>query len=68
MVTAQVNSGVGGAALIPIWPQIRESQADQAPVNVTKAQGLFALTANERKVTLSESRLFGVSFSAVEAL
>jgi hypothetical protein len=68
MVLSSINSDVSGYASIPIWPQIRESQADGAPINTTNAQGLFALATNDRKFTSSEVKTWGITLNAVEAI
>ena len=68
MVQNSVNSDASGNASISIFPQIRESQVDGAPLNLSSPQGLFALNANTIKVTSSEMKTWGITFKCVEAL
>jgi hypothetical protein len=68
MVQTSVNSDASGNASISIFPQIRESQVDGSPLNLSNPQGLFALNANTLKFTSSELKTWGVNFKAVEAL
>jgi hypothetical protein len=58
----------GGSATLTIWPQIRESPPDTTPVVVTNTQGMFRLKANERKWSLTGTRLTGLQFEVREAI
>jgi hypothetical protein len=67
-VLSDVNTTSDGAASIDIWPDLRESPSDNAPVTVTNTKGLFRLSSNESSFTISNASIYGISFGAVEAI
>lgn len=62
------TTAAAGAMTLDIWPRLRESLADNAPVTTSNATGLFRLAANEVDVDISEALIYGISFAAVEAI
>lgn len=68
MVVSDANSNGSGQATLEIWPRLRESPADNAAITVSNAKGLFRLDTNERGWTVDRAKIFGISFSAVEAI
>lgn len=68
MLTADANSDGSGNAALEIWPDLRESPADNLAVVVNNTVGIFRLAANARPWDESEGPLYGVAFSCVEAL
>jgi hypothetical protein len=67
-VLADANSSAGGAVTLDIWPHIRISPADNAAVTVSSAKGLFRLSSNEQAWSVNEAAIYGITFSAMEAV
>jgi len=61
-----VNSDSGGNATLSIWPSLRETPADGAPVILAAPLGLFRLASNRRVIHASPARLTSLSFQCVE--
>ena len=58
-----------GEITLDIWPRLRESPADNAPITTSNAKGLFRLSANQQAFTLTGSGLrYTVAFGGVEAI
>lgn len=57
-----------GETFIDVWPRIRSAPADQAAIVYQNAKGAFRLSSNQRQWSLQEAQLYGISFSAMEAL
>ncbi len=69
MVVQSANSGAGaGVASLEIWPRLRSSPADGDPIVVSDAQGLWRLPTNNREWSIGGGGIYGIRFSAVEAL
>lgn len=64
---APVQSDANGKAQIEIWPSLREAPTDGQSIILTNTTGLFRLSDNRREWTARETRLFGLSFKAIEA-
>jgi hypothetical protein len=62
-----ITADASGNATIPIWPGLREAVVDAQPINFLNASGLFRLASDTREWSLNETRLWGISFKAVEA-
>lgn len=63
-----VNANGSGQATLNLWPQLRESPADNAALVLTNTTGLFRLKANARKWSVTEGRIYGFQFEIREAL
>ena len=63
-----VNSDGGGNATLDLWPALRESPADNETIITANTVGLFRLASNEMPYTLEQAQMYGLNFSAVEAL
>lgn len=64
-----VNSDGSGNATLDMWPRIRETPADNDFVTVSSAKGLFRLIGVTQPIQeADEGKLYGVSFSAIEAI
>lgn len=48
-VTEQANADGSGDALLRIWPNLRESPANSAPLILNLPQGIWRLDSNERR-------------------
>lgn len=59
--------GTGDAA-IDIWPGLREALSGDEAVTSTNALGTFRLASNTRSWDIATAQIFGLRFSAVEAL
>jgi hypothetical protein len=62
MVTASFMGTLG------IWPQLRESPTDGTGLVVTNTQGLFRLTKNDRKYSVNDAKVYGITFEIEEAI
>lgn len=67
-ITAQVNSDASGNAAMQIWPSLRETPADGAPVILNKPVGVFRLSSNKRQWHASPSSLTELGFSCNEVI
>ena len=67
-VLNDVTTSAAGEASIDVYPSIRTAPADGSSVTVSNAKGVFRLSSNETSWSISEVELFGISFSAVEAI
>ena len=67
-VLADADSDGSGNVTLDIWPHIRTAPADNASVTVSIAKGLFRLSSNEQAWSVSEAAIYGITFSAMEAV
>jgi hypothetical protein len=67
-VLQNVSTDGTGSATVDVWPNVRTSIADNAPVAVQSAQGLFRLSSNETSWSVNEASVYGLTFGAMEAL
>jgi hypothetical protein len=63
-----VNSDSGGNATFNIWPRLRESPPDNTPVVVNGPNGTFRLAGNQQQIDIDQAQIYGIGFSAVEAI
>lgn len=68
LATEDVVSDGAGGATVSIWPALRESPADNAPLVLTNPAGTFRLAENTREWSVDRALHWGIGFSAVEAL
>ena len=57
-----------GAATLDIWPAMRTAPTDAATVVISGTVGLFRINSPEMSWDVSELRVYGITFSAVEAI
>jgi hypothetical protein len=57
-----------GEADLLLWPALRESPVDQSEIVTYDARGVFRLASNELVADISRYHLYGVGFTAVEAV
>lgn len=62
------NSNGSGEVTLELWPGPRVAPGDNDPVTVSGAKGIFRLTSNERRYNTGLAQIYGIAFSAVEAL
>lgn len=67
-VLDDVNSDGSGNATLTLWPDLRSAPADNAPITVSNAKGLFRLTSNAQSFNIDEATFYGITFAAREAL
>lgn len=67
-VLQDVSTDSTGSATVDVWPNVRTSIADNAPVTVQSTQGLFRLSSNETSWSVNEASVYGLTFGAMEAL
>jgi hypothetical protein len=68
-VLADASSNGSGEVTVDIWPDLRTSPADNAPITVLAAKGLFALPPGQAaEWNIDEAQIYGIAFSAQEAL
>jgi hypothetical protein len=67
-VLTDANSDGSGNVTLDIWPSIRTAPADNAAVVVSNTVGLWRLSGNESSWSINEASIYGISFSAMEAV
>ena len=67
---SDVTTTGAGLAALDLWPgpRVGAAPADGDPITTDNTQGVWRLAANERGWDVSVAPVFGLSFSAVEAL
>lgn len=68
MITVDADSDGSGDSSLEIWPRIRESPNNGATITVQACKAAFRLASNDYSWDTDKLKLFGVSFSAMEAL
>ena len=63
----KVTSDQSGSGTLNIYPSLR-SDASGASADLTYPQGTFRLASNETSWSVNEAAIYGISFSAMEAL
>jgi len=66
-VMKDANSDGSGNATLTLWPRLRSSPADNDPLTVSAAKGLFMLAADV-EWSIDYARVYGLSFKAIEDL
>lgn len=68
MVLADANSDGSGNATLDIWPRLRVTPADNAPITVTNPVGRWRLASNRVGWDVAAGQLYGFQFAAEEDL
>lgn len=63
----KVLADLSGSGTLEVWPALRKDRS-AASVTLTAAKGVFRLASNETSWTIDEASIFGISFSAMEAV
>jgi hypothetical protein len=66
-LTDAASDGSGHTTL-DIFPRLRESLADNAPITLINCAGVFRLASNNRQWSMDVARNYGIGFKAVEAI
>lgn len=67
-VLDDVNSNGTGDVTLTLWPSLRASPADNAPLVVTNTVGVFRLATNEMAWSIAEALNYGVVIAAREVV
>lgn len=67
-VLVDANTDVSGNATLTLWPNVRTAPANGATVTVQSASGRWRLAGNESGWTIDAASIYGISFSAMEAV
>lgn len=67
-VVQDATANGSGVLTLEIWPGLRASLADNASLDITSPVGVWRLASNVREWTIGLARMYGLRFSAVEAL
>lgn len=67
-VLEQVDTDSSGNATLTLWPHIRTAPADNATVKVGNTVGRWRLASNESSWSVNEASIYGISFTAMEAV
>jgi hypothetical protein len=57
-----------GNATLTLWPNVRTAPSNGATVTVQSAKGRWRLAGNESEWSVNEASIYGISFSAMEAI
>ena len=67
-VLDDVDSDASGNATLQLWPDLRESPADNATITVSSTKGVFRLTSPQAAFDIDRMGIYGVTFGVQEAL
>ena len=67
-VLDDVNSDGGGAASLNLFPNLRQSPADNSALVVSSPKGQWRLSANETSFAIDEASIYGITFACVESI
>lgn len=69
MLTADVDTDASGNATLNFWPSLRTSPADNDPVTIEGAKGVFRLSSNDMGYSISYPNIYNViTLNCMEAL
>jgi hypothetical protein len=68
MILNDVNADGGGNATIDIWPRLRESPADDAPLVLNNTKMAMKLKENLRTWDVNVAKHYGIEIECVEAI
>jgi len=67
-VLEDVSTDGSGQATLTLWPHIRTAPANNSTVVTSSAVGNFRLSSNSAEWSISEASIYGINFSAMEAV
>lgn len=65
---SQSGSPDAGLATLDIWPRLRSAPSDGDAITISNAKGLWRLAGNSAEWSIGEAAMYGLNFSAVEAI
>ena len=67
-MTVDASSNGSGQATLDFWPRLRLPYADNAPLTLNAPKTTWRLTSNDMEWSIGLAQLYGINFSAIEAL
>ncbi len=67
-VLEDANTNASGQTTLSLWPHIRTAPSSGATVTVNNAVGRWRLASNETNWSVNEASIYGISFTAMEAI
>lgn len=67
-VLEDANTNASGQTTLSLWPHIRTAPSNGATVTVNNAVGRWRLASNETNWSVNEASIYGISFTAMEAI
>jgi hypothetical protein len=67
-VLVDASTDGSGNATVTMWPSVRIAPANGSTVVVQNAVGRWRLASNESEWSIDEATIYGISFSAMEAI
>ncbi len=67
-VVQDATANGSGEITLEIFPRLRSSPADNDPITIASAVGLWRLASNTREYAVREAQFYGLRFSVIEAL
>lgn len=67
-VLVDADTDASGDATLTLWPHVRTAPSDAATVTVQATAGRWRLDSNQTEWSVNEAAIYGLSFSAMEAI
>ena len=67
-VLVDASTDASGDATVTLWPNVRIAPSNGATVTVQDTVGRWRLAGNETEWSVNEAMIYGISFSAMEAV
>jgi hypothetical protein len=67
-VLQDATANGSGQMTLDIWPQLRTSPANNDALTLSSPKGLWRLASNTREWSIETAQIYGLRFSAIEAL
>lgn len=67
-VSQDATANGSGQVTLDIWPRLRSSPSDNAAVTISSPKGIWRLARNDQDWDIDLALIYGLSFSAIEAL
>ncbi len=67
-VLQNTNTDVSGNCVVDIFPALRADLSGSETITVSNATGVFRLASNEMNWNVNHAYVYGISFTAIEAL
>ena len=65
-VLQDASTNASGQTSLEIWPHVRDTRTES--ITVSNAVGKFRLSENQQSWSVNEASIYGISFSAMEAI
>jgi len=67
-VLVDADTDASGNATVTLWPSVRTAPSNGATVTVQSTVGRWRLAGNETEWSVNEASIYGINFSAMEAI